>query len=279
MPHSAACPLSGRCLIRVGGADSPLFLQNLVTNDVMKLEAGQLLYACLLTPQGRILHDFFISRDGEGFYIECETARREDFIRRLSLFKLRAQVTITDCHGRFDVYASQEKPAGESFRDPRLPDLGYRFYRTKAEAPSALVSEETYHDRRIHLGVAEGGNEIKPEADTVAHANLDCLNAISWDKGCYLGQEVTAMTENRGVAKKRFVIVEGKNLKTGAALVQGGGEVVGEIRAVNSRKTEGLALLKLAHLKDITPEDGEKPVSVRLPPWLESRVADLRSGK
>lgn len=267
----AACQLSGRCRIRVTGSGAALFLQNLVTNDVMMLAAGELRYACLLTPQGRFLHDFFISRDADGFFLECEAVRRDDLIRRLGMFKLRAQVTITDCYDDFDVYVAEDKPQefyqGVSFRDPRLPELGYRFYRAKGEAPSYLIAEEVYRDRRIHLGVAEGGEEIKPETDTIAHANLDYLNAVSWDKGCYLGQEITAMTENRGVAKKRLVIVSGEGLVAGAPLLQGG-QAVGDIRVVNTLKTEGLALFKLSASGDITTGGGGKTISVRLPSWL-----------
>jgi folate-binding protein YgfZ len=257
-------------LLRIAGEDAASFLQNLVTNDVMKLAADQLMYACLLTPQGRFLHDFFISRDDGGFFLEGETSRRDDLIKRLNFFKLRAKVTIEDCSAHMEVYTSPERPAaGRYFQDPRLPALGYRFYLPKMERPAEISYAGSYQDRRIHLGVPEGSIDIKPETDTLAHVNLDHLHAVSWDKGCYVGQEITAMTENRGVAKKRMVIVFGNGLKIGDILLHGGHEA-GEVRSVNSTETEGLAVLKLTSLETPGLVIGRtgSAVSARLPEWL-----------
>ncbi len=265
------CKLAERCLIRVSGADATTFLQNLVTNDVALLERGQLVYACLLTPQGRFLHDFFIFKDAENFFLECEAQRREDLIRRLNAFKLRAKLTITDCHGLFSVYAGNHAPEGrDSFRDPRLEALGYRFYLAENENPPDENSPQAYRDMRIRLGIPEGSPEIKPEIDTLADVNLDHSRAVSWDKGCYVGQEVTARMNNRSLVKKRMMIVSGHLLTAEGSLTQNG-YTIGEMRAVNTSRTLGLAILKLAALEDnagsvLQPDGGA--VSPCLPDWL-----------
>ncbi len=239
------CLLKDRSLVRVSGVDAESFLQNLVTNDVVHLEKGQLVYACLLTPQGRFLHDLFISRTDGGFFLECETARREDLIRRLNIFKMRAKVLIEDCNAYFDIYATDGK---DGMEDPRLPELGCRRYFPAGEKVETTVSPEAYKDRRISLGVPEGSAEIRPEVDTIFDANLDKLNAVSWDKGCYVGQEVTARMNNRNLIKKRMVVVEGALSKAGDSLMQDG-HVMGEIRVLNSAGNQGLAVVKVAGMQ------------------------------
>lgn len=268
---STVCLLEGRCLVRVSGADAGSFLQNLVTNDITAVGQDNLAYACLLTPQGRFLHDFFISRDQDGFYLECETQRRDDLIRRLTLFRLRAKVSIEDCFSAFGVYASAVCPKGvTTFPDPRLAELGYRWYLPKGSMKENYALQSAYQDRRIRLGVPEGTIDIKPETDTIANANLDHLHAVSQEKGCYVGQEITAMTENRGVVKRRMLIVSGRHLAAGENLVQNG-HVVGEIRSVNTSRTEGLAILKLTCLGDsasMTAGPNGELCLMRVPGWL-----------
>jgi folate-binding protein YgfZ len=299
--------LPERCLIKVSGDEAESFLQNLVTQDVAGLAPGRLIYSCLLTPQGRFLHDFFIHNEAGAFFLECETQRREDLLRRLKIFKLRSKVVIEDCSAEFAVYAaisridfplplrerlgegsnlsmlcasgaypsSQPSPArGEGvyriFKDPRLETLGYRYYFPVGEKIEA-ASASAYKDRRIHLGVPEGSIDMKPEFDTLADMNLDRLNAVSWTKGCFVGQEVAARMENRGLVKKRLVIISGNNLIPGEALSQND-VAVGEVRSVNAAGNEGLALLKLAALEEgagqITRPD-KSIITARLPQWLE----------
>lgn len=264
--NAAICRLSERCLIKLTGPDAASLLQSLVTQDVLHLEKSQLVYGCLLTPQGRFLHDFFISREEDGFFLECETARREDLIRRLNIFKLRAKVAVEDCQALFDVYVATGNSRG--FQDPRLKMIGYRFY-LPIDKEMASGSSQAYKDRRIALGVPEGSIDIKPEVDTLFDVNLDRLNSISWDKGCYVGQEVTARMNYRALVKKRMMIVTGQGLIAGAGLMQGG-YPVGEIRSVNSSGTQGLAVLKLAVLQEsanIMQPDGAV-ISASLPDWL-----------
>jgi folate-binding protein YgfZ len=262
--HDAAFRLEERCVVTVSGAEAESFLQNLVTQDVVRLAPGALAYSCLLTPQGRFLHDFFIFREGETFFLECETARRDDLIRRLKLFRLRTKVSIDGGGEGYAVYAGAAVPgAAHSFPDPRLAALGHRSY-----VPGAAKAESAaaYKDMRIHLGVPEGSVDIKPEIDTVSDANLDWLHAVSWDKGCFVGQEVTARMHNRALVKKRMAIVSGQGLAAGDALTQGD-VAAGEIRSVNAAGNEGLALLKLAALGGELLAASGGAVAARLPAW------------
>lgn len=259
--------LPERCLIRIAGEEAAPFLQNLITQDIAEVRDGKLAYSCLLTPQGRFLHDFFIFREEDAFLLECETQRREDLLRRLKMFRLRSKVVIEDCSAAFAVYAS----ASGKFRDPRLAELGYRSYLPADEKIEAAPAA-AYKDKRIHLGVPEGSIDIKPEFDTLADMNLDKLHAVSWTKGCFVGQEVAARMENRALIKKRLAIIAGEKLIAGEALTQND-VAVGEVRSVNNAGTEGLALLKLAALEN-GPEpilhSGKSIITARLPEWLKS---------
>ena len=259
-------PLAERCLIKISGVDAESFLQNLVTQDVARQQPEKLVYACLLTPQGRFLHDLFIFREGDDFFLDCETQRREDLIRRLQIFKLRSKVVIEDCSSAFSVYAGSQG----RFRDPRLEALGYRSYPPAGETVAEAGSAVAYKEMRIHLGVPEGSLDIKPEGDTMADVNLDMLHAVSWTKGCFVGQEVAARMENRGLVKKRMVIVSGRGLVAGGELTQDG-HAVGEVRSVNAAGTEGLAILKLAALEDKTGAimQSDSRITARLPNWFK----------
>src|SRR5262245_31383145 len=133
-----------RGLVAVGGDDRVPFLQGLVSNDVRNVAADRALYAALLTPQGRYLHDFFIAAIGETLYLDCEAARREDLRRRLSIYRLRSKVTLTDATADFVVAflygavltarlglldepgAATPWEGGVLYVDPRLPELGAR---------------------------------------------------------------------------------------------------------------------------------------------------------
>lgn len=265
------CRRDDRSVIRVCGADAAAFLQNLLTNDVARLDEGRLLYACLLTPQGRLLHDLFLFRQGGDFFLDCEAARREDLLRRLTVFRLRAKVALEDCHGALQVYSAPAAPPGiAAYADPRLPALGARFYLPENAKLAADVSRETERDRRIALGIAEGTPDMRPETDTLFDLNLDRLNAVSWGKGCYVGQEVTARIHHRGLVKKRLAIVSGANLAIGALMQDG--HAIGEIRSMNAARTQGLAIVKLAALAEAAPltQDNGAAVAACLPAWLQS---------
>jgi tRNA-modifying protein YgfZ len=239
MPPDFIARLSDRLVLRVSGADAKSFLQNIVTNDVENLPPMELRFACLLTPQGQYLHDFFIFSDGEGGYcLDCEAARVADLLKRFTIFKLRSQVTFAEASD-VRVYATMQ--AGQGYPDPRREGLGFRLYKT-SDIPAEPVTR--YYDFCIERGIPCGTLTIKPEKETMADVSLDLLNAVSWNKGCFIGQEVAARMHNRGLTKRRLFVVTGSGLQPG--ILRQGEIDAGEIRQVNSTGDKALAVIKLS---------------------------------
>ncbi|MGB4058255.1 MAG: folate-binding protein, partial [Alphaproteobacteria bacterium] len=218
-------------LIRISGLDRRKFLQGLISNDINLLDRQPCVYACLLNAQGKFLHDFFITEKNDTLLLDCEgDARSEDLFRRLSMYKLRAEV-ILQCEKEIDVYAisefqnlgiseSQNKKFGDSeilkfgYSDPRHPALGFRTFEKPTDLPEKPFEE--WDSLRISLCVPDGSRDMIPEKSTLLECNIDKLNGISWDKGCYTGQELTARMHYRGLAKKHLyaVRIESPNLNS-----------------------------------------------------------------
>jgi folate-binding protein YgfZ len=265
-----ATRLSHRSLIRIAGPDRAAFLQGLVSNDVSKANAQQSIYAALLTPQGKFLHDLFIFADADSFLIDCEAARAEDLLRRLDAYKLRSKVTFENLAGAFDILAVWGAPhLGPA--DPRLPELGARFFVKKASTilDVTLTDAAAYDEHRIKLGVADGSRDMEVEKSTLAEGNFDFLNGIDWKKGCYVGQELTARMHYRGLAKKRLfpVRIEG--------LVPPPGTGLGEDGALrSSRAFRGLALLRIEAVQQAIDQEhpltyGKTTLWPSIPGWMK----------
>jgi folate-binding protein YgfZ len=253
MPHQNPdfiAHLRDRAVIHVTGPDAETFLQNVMTNDMARLPQQGLLYSCLLSPQGQYLHDFFVTATGDGFLVDIDAGKAEDFLRRIAIFKLRAKVNF-NLAPEYKVYAGK-LAAGHD--DPRQAGLGKRLHAT-ADI-SGAVSEQIYEDWCISKGVP-GTSALKLQKDVLADVNLDLLNAVAWDKGCYIGQEVTARMRYKALAKKRLFIVNAAEIPAEA----------GEIRQINASGKKSLAILKLSalHIPDIAGK-------IELPLYLKEVV-------
>jgi folate-binding protein YgfZ len=217
-----------RALIALAGADRTSFLQGIVSNDVEKATEGRAIYAAFLTPQGKYLHDIFIAAQGDRLLIDCEASRRPDLLRRLGLYKLRAKVTLAEENGSAgglhvgaDALGALSLPAeagrsraesgGVVFVDPRLAALGARAILPPDRMPAESGSAADYDRLRLSLGVPDGSRDLPVEKAILLENGFDELNAIDWDKGCYMGQELTARTRYRGLVRKRLlpVAIEG----------------------------------------------------------------------
>jgi folate-binding protein YgfZ len=259
--------LTDRRLISVVGPDAMDFLQNVMTADMRELGADNMLYGLLLSPQGQFLHDFFVSRQPaleDGFVIDIFAARLDDFMSRLKVFKLRARVELRVLdEDTVRVYAHPS----QGQRDPRAAALGFRLY--SGDAPTAIVTGTP--DEYIALCTRHGVPDtpaLMPQKDFVSDMNLDLLGAIAWDKGCYIGQEVTARMHYKGLAKKRLMIVEGKDMAQGD-MVFSGGRVVGEIRQSNPLDIEqALAIVRLDSLATLQSAGG-RPLKAIAPRYLD----------
>ena len=236
MPPFAATLLIERALVAVNGADAVSFLDNLATNALDTLLPGDARFAALLTPQGKILFEFFALRTADGFLLEALRAKAAELIKRLTLYKLRAKVTIAE---HISAVSVSPTPAGLSFADPRHGDLGYRCIGTHVTSCNA----STYDAHRIALGVPEGGRDYAL-GDTFPHeANYDLVNGVSFTKGCFVGQEVVARMQNKTVVRKRVVKITGASpLSEGAAILIGDADI-GRIGSVDGKRA--LALLRL----------------------------------
>ncbi len=248
--------LGGRAVLRISGADARTWLQGLVTNDVEHIAAGEARFAAFLTPQGKIIADFFIVPDGDGLLLDCAAELSSALAKRLSMYKLRAQVAISDVSGSLAVAAGWGGPSplaaqGRIFDDPRDSRLGWRAIAPPSEieklGEAASISDWQAH--RIACAAPEGGVDFV-WGDTFPHeANMDRLNGIDFKKGCYVGQEVVSRVQHRGLARKRVAQVQ----VTGPAPPVGSEILAGDIVIGvmgSSVGAAGLALLRLDKAED-----------------------------
>jgi folate-binding protein YgfZ len=258
-----------RGFIEVAGEDRVHFLQGILTQDVTALTQAPILFSALLTPQGKIAHDFFLLADGERIILDTAAATQETLLKRLGLYKLRAKVTLRDISAEWQV---GYHPA-EGLADPRHPDLPRRIYR----GGGAMAVEE-YHRRRIALGVPDGATDLME--DVALDAGYDLLNAVSFSKGCYVGQEVTARMHYKQIARRGFYIVEaGHDLPAAGTPVHYGELIAGTLRGSLGR--QGLAMLKFgevaqAQISHTTLTVDNHPLHVRAPEWLAPKLALFR---
>ena len=276
--------LSDRAVLRVTGEAARNFLQGLITNHIDQAKPGSAIHTGLLTPQGKILVDFFVLPVGDGFLLELAKAKLADLIQRLTVYKLRTQVAFAE-EPSLRVAASWGStpllPEGAiAFADPRLPELGLRILLPANADISglgcALASEDEYHARRIALGVPEGGRDYT-FGDAFPHeAMFDQLNGVDFKKGCFVGQEVVSRMEHRGTARKRIVGVEGEApLPPSGTEIVAGSTPIGTLGSVAG--SSGLALLRLDRAEEAkaagTPlRAGEVTVAVRIPAWARFKT-------
>jgi folate-binding protein YgfZ len=263
--------LTSRTCHLISGEDAASFMQGLISNDVRRAEKGELVYASMLSPQGKFLHDFFIAAHENGFLIDIDKLRAGDFKKRLMLYKLRSKVDIRD--HEYQVFASWHEPKlemGKLYADPRHGALGLRIY--SAQALASTASEADYHAYRIALGVPDGAIDLIPEKSFLLEWGIDQLHGVDYQKGCYVGQEVTARTHYRGQVKKAPYIVSADHpLPPSGTLIYCGEKEVGELRS--SAGNQGLALLRLEEVaasqaSGMPLRVGDLVLSPKLPDWF-----------
>jgi folate-binding protein YgfZ len=253
--------LTDRSVVSVKGRDSKKLLQGLITNDLERLDGAADhtgLHAALLSPQGKIFFDFFVAQTADAYLLEVALAKAGDLVKRLAMYKLRADVTITDASDHFAVFALWGDGAashGETsqsvhFTDPRDARLGLRIL-AEAKFADDVVSATTgsnanqaeYDAHRVALGAPEGGKDYE-FGDTYPHeADFDLLNGVSFTKGCYVGQEVVARMQNKTVVRKRVVKISASAPLTSGVDVLLGEAPVGHVGTVAGGNA--LAMLRL----------------------------------
>ncbi|XP_035663274.1 putative transferase CAF17 homolog, mitochondrial [Branchiostoma floridae] len=262
--------LEERSLVRVAGSDTIPFLQGLVTNDVTSLNTeNRALYTMILNVQGRVLYDILMYNlqsnpdSPPSLLLECDHTAVPSLIKLLKMYKIRKKVDICSVADEYTVWAllpgTSDPPVfvsdtGLSVIDPRLPDLGNRVV---LKSGTNLVfdcvegTSEDYHTHRYQLGVGEGVNDLPTGNCTPLECNLAFLNGVSFDKGCYVGQELTARTHHTGVIRKRLMPVtldRPASLEAGSTLTNEKGKNVGKFR--HAQGVHGIALVRLAHSQE-----------------------------
>ncbi len=275
--------LEDRAILEVSGEDARAFLQGLITNDIEKVSATEAVYAALLTPQGKYLFDFFIVANGDALWLDCEAAGRETLRRRLAMYRLRAKVEIDagldhEVHaaiGDNALAAARQIDTALSFADPRIAGLGARAIVAPAARPDLTgaglrAGARADYDRlRIRLGVPDGSRDLVPEKSFLLENGFEALNGVDFEKGCYVGQEVTARMKHRALVRKRLVPVriEGAAPPEGAPVHRGEIEV-GEMRS--SSGALGLAMLRLEAIAAAGPlRAGPARLTVERPEWAD----------
>jgi len=265
-----AAYLPDRSLIRIAGPDSQDFLQALITTDVAAIPPQEARPGALLTPQGKILFDFLIWRDSDGFVIETDFAQRDAFVKRLTMYKLRAPVTIAALPDdgitvSWDIEASDIT----AIVDGRFLKAGLTLERRPGEHGSG--AEADYQALRVAHGIVTSGDDYALQDIFPHDALLDLNGGLSFRKGCYVGQEVVSRMQHRGTARKRVVMVSAETAlpATGTELTAGG-KPIGALGSVSG--TSGLAIVRIDRAGEAinagTPIlAGETVVTLALPAW------------
>ncbi len=281
-----AALLPDRGVVKVTGDDARQFLNGLITNDMDEVGPGRPRFAALLTPQGKIIVDFFVAEaepdDGGGFFLDCPRALAPALKDKLNFYKLRAKVTVDDLSTELGVMALWDGAAlsefGLSYADPRLPALGSRTIlppdlvaEAAADLGATLTDAEAYNAHRVALGVPRGGEDFI-YGDTFPHeADMDQLAGVDFNKGCYVGQEVVSRVEHRSSARSRVVPVAYEFAPLSGLPVMAGEKEVGTL--MSAVKGRGLALVRLDRVADALAAGtpllcGNLPIHMVKPDWV-----------
>ncbi len=270
--------LTDRGVLAVTGPEARGFMQGIVTNDIERVDRNRVVYAALLTPQGKFLFDFIVMDDGAGgLLLDTKRERLSELAKRLAFYKLRAKAAIADVSDDLTVSALIGDGALEAAElhggpgnarrdgdtvyavDPRIPALGVRCLHPAGGDPLAGHAEgalDDYHAHRMSLAVPEAGTDVLVGKSFILESNFEELNAVDFEKGCYVGQELTARTKFRGRVRRRLfgVTCDGDLPAAGAPITAGGAEI-GELRS--ARDGRGIALIRTDRLEEAGGDDAE----------------------
>ena len=235
MPKRVSIELKNRKILKILGKDSYSFLQGMISNDIHKVSENRSIYTAFLTPQGKFLNDFFVTKFMDHLLLDCEKGREDSLIEHLENYKLGSDVTFHKeedykvfalIGGNFSLFNLEKKPLGftvsfdsaVALLDPRHKKLGLRSIVLKREGREFFekagfinTTFDEYEKLRIPLGIPDGSRDIEVEKGLLMESGLNELNGIDWEKGCYLGQELTARTKFRALLKQRLIPVKSKD--------------------------------------------------------------------
>ncbi|MDO5894953.1 CAF17-like 4Fe-4S cluster assembly/insertion protein YgfZ [Agrobacterium sp. Azo12] len=255
--------------IEITGKDAQEFLNNLITTDVENLPENEVRAGALLTPQGKILFDFLVSREADGFILETDSSQLDALIRRLTMYKLRAAVEIKPhAQDGVSVFWDGDKPEGAKL-DSRFAKAGIELYRAAGASASGAI--EPYDALRISVGIVHSGADYALQDAFPHDVLMDVNDGVSFKKGCFVGQEVVSRMKHRGTARRRVVIVESDApLPAGGTDLTVNGKTIGTLGSVSGNN--GVAIVRIDRVADALATEtpilaGETPVKLTLPAW------------
>ena len=233
-----------RTIISLKGETAREFLSGLITNNLK----NDLTFAALLTPQGKIIADFFVhKKSDQEFLIETAAKFGKTLMLRLKMYKLRANIDLEDVSAQYDVYALWNGEGEIGTADPRHPDLGRRLLAQKGELVLNNNSVE-YNAHRLALNIPDSTWDFESETVFSSDANMDELTGIDFKKGCFVGQEVVSRMHRKTDVRKRMGAVELTGPAAVADDLKAGTRTVGKILHVHG--SSAMALLRLDRIAD-----------------------------
>ena len=244
--------------LAIEGEDSSEFLQNLITNDINKCTKENILYSCLLTPQGKFISDFFIFKKDEKYLIETHSFFYEKLLKKLRLYKLRSKIFIDEITNlnSYSIFGDLIKDVGTMIfsADPRNKNIGNKLIH-ESKHPKILnsfieINEKKYHEILIQNKVPLSHFDLEENKSLLLENNFENLNSISWDKGCYVGQELTARMKYRALLKKRIysLIIKAGSPKVNQTIKVNGIDY-GKIISIENKSILAMLKIELAEKK------------------------------
>lgn len=262
--------LDSRTLIRLSGDDIIPFLQGLITQDAQKLAKSEALYTALLSPQGKFLHDFFLVPRGDSIWLDVAKTRADDLLNRLKLYKLRSKISIEplpESYGMVAIWGG----ASDGITDPRLKEMGQRLYGERDTIRSyakSIAQAGDYEAHRIKHTIPDGAIDMIFEKSLLLEFGFEDLHGVSFSKGCYVGQEVTARSKYRGQVRKHLARASAaENLPQKGTNIMMNDQMVGELLSVSG--TEALAMLRVEAIGSMM-KCADISVNFMWPLWLAS---------
>ena len=287
--------LEDRGILFINGLDAKEFLQNLVTNDINKVDNSNSCFASLLTPQGKFLFDFLIVKHKSGYFIDCEKKQADNLFKKLNIYKLRSKVEIMNLSNEFVIAAfSYEKfmsfkeakdILGYTFKyredpiilDPRHKKLGGRLiinleklYLSLKKLDLKSAEPNEYYKFSHELGIPQRDMDKLSDKLFGIECNFEELNGIDFKKGCYVGQENTSRIKLRNKLSKRLLpiqLIKG-NLEEGASIFNNKNEV-GKV-LINNDQPFGLIKYLSDHFNHEAEFRSENATfKIKKPDWIK----------
>ncbi len=276
--------LSNRALVHITGEEAEKFLQAVITTDLDKLGPDNLKPGALLAPQGKILFDFLVSRIDGGLRFDLPVSIAADFIKRITLYRLRAKAEITQLpESLVSVsWQTESHPSQNDSikRDSRFP-TELNVHRIYGPA-DGTTDESAWTKLRAEYGIAEGETDFAYN-DVFPHdVNFDQTGGVSFPKGCFIGQEVVSRMQHRGTARRRVLVAHSDgNLPPMGTPITVDGREIGTTGS--SADTIGIALVRIDRAKDAIDAGspilaGETPITLTLPPHVRFGFPEAEAG-